>query len=183
MRDRLTVDRGARFERVFEETYEPLLAYARRRVGAEADDVLADTLAIAWRRLDDLPSDPLPWLYGVARRVISGHRRARRRRHALMERLGTHASVQTEDAAPTPDGSIFAALAQLSVSDQEAILLVAWEELTAERAAKALGCSTVSFRVRLHRARKRLRAHLAEIDPEWRAQTSAPIVAKEAQSL
>lgn len=47
---------------LFEESYEALLTYARRRVGEDADDVVAETLTVAWRRLDDVPADAVPWL-------------------------------------------------------------------------------------------------------------------------
>jgi RNA polymerase sigma-70 factor (ECF subfamily) len=156
-------ERRARFEVVFDESYEPLLAYAHRRVGADADDVVAATYAVAWRRLEDVPSDPLPWLYGVARKVISDQRRAARRREALAEQVRAH-SEREPDTIPQLRPPLFAALARLSSADREAILLVAWEELSAEQAAKAMGCSTTAFRVRLHRARRRLRQHLSELD-------------------
>ncbi len=175
-------ERRARFEAIFDESYEPLLAYARRRVGAEADDVVAETLTVAWRRLDDVPSDPLPWLYGVARKAISDQRRAGRRRHALFEQARAHAKDREPGGPTSSQQPVFAALARLSNTDREAILLVAWEELSAEQAAKALGCSIVAFRVRLHRARQRLRAHLIELDDGGRSVTAASVIAKEAKS-
>lgn len=153
-------DRDAEFEAVFTATYGSVLAYARRRVGVDADDVVAETFAVAWRRLDDIPTgNPLPWLYGVARRVVSESRRAGRRRDALSARLqweAVHAPIHDLFAGTT----IFDSLARLSPHDREVILLVAWDELDAAQAAKALGCSTVAYRVRLHRARKRLRSSL-----------------------
>jgi RNA polymerase sigma factor (sigma-70 family) len=177
-----TIDRRARFEAIFDESYEPLLAYARRRVGADADDVVAETLTVAWRRLDDVPSDPLPWMFGVARRVISDQRRAGRRRHALVEHIGAYAQAE-EPGGTSLRSPIFAALAQLSDADREAILLVAWEGLTAAEAATAMGCSIVAFRVRLHRARKRLRKELSELDCGWQRLPVASFVAKEVKTL
>jgi RNA polymerase sigma-70 factor (ECF subfamily) len=47
-----------------------------------APDVVAETFLVAWRRLDDVPADPLPWLYGVARRVLA--RLSERDRETLM---------------------------------------------------------------------------------------------------
>lgn len=152
-------ERSARFEAIFDQTYEPVLAYARRRAPAEADDVVAETYAIAWRRLDDMPRDALPWLYGVARRVLSEERRAGRRRVALLDRIRREARSFDHHDAPDQQ-PVLEALALLGVQDREAILLVAWEGLSAARAAKAMGCSTVAFRVRLHRARARLRDRL-----------------------
>jgi RNA polymerase sigma-70 factor (ECF subfamily) len=153
--------RSARFEAIFDQTYEPVLAYARRRAPADADDVVAETFAIAWRRLEHVPGDALPWLYGVARRVSSEERRAGRRREALLQRMRRETSLFTDGEAAR-EQPVFEALAQLGTRDREAIMLVAWEGLSAERAATAMGCSTVAFRVRLHRARARLRARLEE---------------------
>jgi RNA polymerase sigma-70 factor (ECF subfamily) len=153
--------RSRRFEAIFDQTYEPVLAYARRRAPEEADDVVAETFAIAWRRLEHVPRDALPWLYGVARRVLSEERRAGRRREALLQRM-RHETRPLAERDATPERPVLQALAQLGDRDREAIMLVAWEGLSAERAAKAMGCSIVAFRVRLHRARARLRERLEE---------------------
>jgi len=59
-----------------------------RRVNpSTADDVVAEVFVVCWRRLDEVPVDPLPWLLGVARRVLSTQRRGERRRGALRDRL------------------------------------------------------------------------------------------------
>lgn len=144
---------------MFGQTYEPVLAYARRRAPREADDIVAETFTVAWRRFEDIPRDALPWLYGVARRVLSEERRAGRRRDALLRRMRSDSrALGARDAAS--EGHVLDALARLGARDREAILLVAWEGLSADRAAKAMDCSTVAFRVRLHRARARLRAQV-----------------------
>jgi RNA polymerase sigma-70 factor (ECF subfamily) len=71
------------------------------------------------------------------------------------------------------DPELEAALARLSDTDREALLLVAWEDLTASAAAASLGISPAAFRVRLYRARRRLlyelearRAH-TQFNPAW----------------
>ena len=68
-----------RFRRVYAETFEPLLAYAMRRVEQRADaaDVVAETFLTAWRRRAELPGDSEVklWLFGVARRVLANHHR------------------------------------------------------------------------------------------------------------
>jgi len=174
-------ERRSRFEALFDEGYEGLLAYARRRVGAEADDVVAETFTVAWRRLDNVPADALPWLYGVARRVISDQRRAGRRRHALAQRI-RDTEIRYRDWTTSPPRPVLAALARLNNRDREAVLLTAWEGLHAEQAATAMGCSVVAFRVRLHRARKRLRAHLNELDSGSSMRAPEAAVAKEVES-
>lgn len=171
------MERQARFETLFDVTYEPLLAYARRRVGGEADDVVAEVMLVAWRRLDEIPDDEVAWLYGVARKVILGSRRSARRRAALAGRL----LALPEPIAPMERdaGPVLRALGSLSEPDREAILLVAWEGLDVGRAARALGCSTAAFRVRLHRARRRLREQIDETDEPLRV--NMPAAAKEAR--
>ncbi|HEX6652604.1 MAG TPA: sigma factor, partial [Thermoleophilaceae bacterium] len=70
-------NRGERFERMFRDSYPLVRAYALRRAAPEgAQDVVAETFLVAWRRLEDVPEDPLPWLYGAARRVLANQRRS-----------------------------------------------------------------------------------------------------------
>jgi RNA polymerase sigma-70 factor, ECF subfamily len=67
-----------RFEALFRDHAGAVRVYAARRAGlGDADDVVAEVFVIAWRRIDDLPEDPLPWLLGVARRVLANRRRVR----------------------------------------------------------------------------------------------------------
>ena len=54
--------------------------------------------------------------------------------------------------------TLIRALGTLSTDDREALLIIAWDGLTAAQAAQVMGCSTATFNVRLHRARKRLEA-------------------------
>jgi RNA polymerase sigma-70 factor, ECF subfamily len=152
-------DDARRFESLYRTHYAAIHAYARRRLVERADDVAAETFLVAWRRLDDVPGDPLPWLYGVARRVISDLRRGARRQAALVERV---AAVAPADLA-TPqlaDRELASALAALSERDRELLLLVYWEDLEPSRAARALGCSRAAAATRLWRARRRLQANL-----------------------
>jgi RNA polymerase sigma-70 factor (ECF subfamily) len=149
---------------VYEQHASAIHAYAARRVEADGvDDVVAETFAIAWRRLPR-EADPLPWLYGVARRVVHGHRRSHSRRGALLERIAGRGG--DGPAAPDPaehvtgDPALARAFATLTVSEREAICLVAWEGLAHADAARAAGCSPATFAVRLSRARTRLRTAL-----------------------
>jgi len=116
---------------------------------------------VAWRRLDDIGADPLPWLLGVARRVLANQRRGDQRRLALADRLrGTTPPHQVLELAPGLSDRLRAGLLALSPREREALLLVAWEGLSPDRAARATGCSAAAFRVRLHRARRHLAGHL-----------------------
>lgn len=135
-------------------------AYALRRSDRElADEVTARVFLIAWRRRRSIPAEPLPWLYGVARRVLAEERRGARRRRALGERLRGNA-VERNHELPLPDQDLAHALRRLSESDREVLLLCYWEELDATQLARAMGCSRAALAVRLHRARRRLRRAL-----------------------
>jgi RNA polymerase sigma-70 factor (ECF subfamily) len=139
-------------------------AYARRRVVASlADDVAAEVFIVAWRRLDDVPEDPLPWLLACARRVIANMLRGERRRRTLLDRLRT---VPSASAARTVQsaGPLAQALGRLSEADREVLMLVAWEGLTAAQGGEVLGCSEGAFAMRLHRARRRLAVALERDD-------------------
>lgn len=141
-----------RFDRVFCHL-DAVARYARRRGARDPDDVAAECVTIAWRRLDDIPAgDPLPWLLGCARRVVLAQNRRERGRVPL------DSVAEPQFEAPEPiglDAALSEALASLSDLDREALLLVAWDDLAPTQAARALGISPVAFRVRLHRARRR----------------------------
>jgi RNA polymerase sigma-70 factor, ECF subfamily len=163
MGDTVARTREDRFEELFREHYGAVRGYALRRApGDLAQDAVSETFLVAWRRLDDVPADALPWLYGVARRVLANQRRSADRSSALERRL----AAQTIAAPDLPgesggDGELLrAALARLSERDREALMLVAWHELSGARAARAAGCTRTAFAVRLHRARTRLAAQL-----------------------
>src|SRR5687768_14349023 len=93
------------FRRLFEMAYRPLLAYALRRSDdhAAAEEVVGETLLVAWKRRRDMPTgaDTLPWLYGVARRVLANQRRAAQRRRRLERAMAplTRPSVDPDETA------------------------------------------------------------------------------------
>jgi RNA polymerase sigma factor (sigma-70 family) len=134
-------------------------AYARRRGSRDADGIAAEAMSIAWRRLADVPrDDPLPWLYATARNLLLAERRAARRGAAA---AGSELSVPAPELHEL-DPQLDRALRSLGPADREALLLVAWEDLAPAQAARALGLKPTAFRVRLLRARRRLRAALDE---------------------
>lgn len=157
------VERDARdrFSEMYGALYGHVHAYAARRVGREAaDEIAAETFLVAWRRLDAIPSEPLPWLYGVARNVVLRHRARHARQAAARDAL------ELERPATEPsdgdDWALWEAWQQLGETDREVLALVAWEELPVADAARSLGCPAPVFSVRLHRARKRLERLLAQ---------------------
>jgi RNA polymerase sigma-70 factor (ECF subfamily) len=163
------------FEDLYRTTYPRVLAYARSVASREdADDAVAETYAIAWRRQRDIPRDAeLGWLIGVARRVLANARRGRRRAGAV------HALLDLQPRGPGPDPAdrvaddeLRSALLALSPLDREAVVLTAWFDLSSADAAQALGITPAAFRMRAARARRRLRAALtpptpAQEHPQW----------------
>ena len=150
----------ARFRLVFAHLG-AVTAYARRRGSHDADALAAEVMAIAWRRLAEVPEDdPRPWLYATARNLLLAESRKaateRRHRHELV-------APQTAPEVFELDPQLATALNELSALDREALLLTAWEELTPTEAARALGIKPTAFRVRLLRARRRVEAKLAAL--------------------
>lgn len=140
-------DARARFEEVYRDTARQLFAYALTRTSrAAAQDVVSATFLVAWRRLEELPSDALPWLIGVARRVLADQRRSNARQRALSDRIeartlpdwGLSDSVANSIVLRE---SIRTALAQLPSRDRDVVILTAWHGLGTEQLAVALGCS------------------------------------------
>jgi RNA polymerase sigma-70 factor (ECF subfamily) len=157
-------DRGTQFDALFAAHFAAVRAYVVRRSGAApVEDALSETFLVAWRRLDAVPEDALPWLLGVARRVLANQRRGEARRGALIDRLSSLVS-RSRGAEPGGDvyGSLGDAIAILSAPEREALLLVAWEGLEPQRAARVVGCTPAAFRARLYRARRRLAAQLGD---------------------
>jgi len=167
----------AEFERLFREHYAAVYRYAVRRVeSAAVQDVVAETFLTAWRRFDQVEGDALPWLLGIARRVSANHLRGRDRRAALRERLMAE-PMPGQTMAATGDRRLLTALASLREQDREALLLVAWDRLSNPEAAQVAGCSTGTFTVRLHRARRRLaRALEAQMTDESSANDREGVV-------
>jgi RNA polymerase sigma-70 factor, ECF subfamily len=144
----------------FEEVYaahEPTVrAFVLRRLGeTRADDVVSEVFLAAWRRVDELPRDSLPWLLNIARGVMSNRRRADDRWRALVARLSHERGRAGAGQVLDVDLGVFEALATLSETDRELVLLVAWEGLTREQIAAVLGIPRGTVAVRLHRARRR----------------------------
>jgi RNA polymerase sigma factor (sigma-70 family) len=155
------------FQRLFAAYNRHVLAYALRRCNerADAEDVVASTFAVAWRRFADAPAEELylPWLYAIAARVLANQRRSARRLLALRSRL------RELPEAPQPERSdlaeVLAALRELRPEEQEVLRLAAWEGLTNEELAVALDCSENAATIRLHRARKRLAEQMTKEEP------------------
>jgi RNA polymerase sigma-70 factor (ECF subfamily) len=139
-------------------------AYAARRSSPDvANEVVGETFLIAWRKLDSIPTEPLPWLLNVARKVLANRRRSIQRREAFTSELARTArgslSFDPADAVATRV-AVEQALDRLPPAEREALTLVAWDGLDMGEAAAAAGCSRATFSVRLHRARRRVMKEL-----------------------
>ena len=157
--------RRERFERIAPGLIEPLRRYLARRTDPDtAEDVLAETLRVCWRRVLELPEDPLPWAYGVAANCLRNAQRSARRAQRLAAKVAAldppTATVPEDDGDP----AVALALARLREDDAELLRLWAWEDLAPAQIAVALGISANAVSIRLHRARERLRDELRKVD-------------------
>jgi RNA polymerase sigma-70 factor, ECF subfamily len=163
---RLPNDPTERFRVFYETEYPNVYAFVLRRLlGSHEDalDVTSEVFATAWRRRDRLPPPPEDrlWIYGVARRVLSRHRRSLFRRSMLQLRLQSHVAVDDRlEANDQAVDDVRAAIARLRASDRDVLALVLWEQLSHVEAGKVLGCSANAVAIRVHRARERLRREL-----------------------
>src|SRR3954449_10997005 len=107
------LNREERFNRFHEQHFEAIRRYAFRRSPALADDIVSETFLVAWRRIDEVPADERPWLFGVARNTRLNLQRSSRRQHALVERLGEAAAPGPAEADPSGD-AVTTALSELS---------------------------------------------------------------------
>jgi len=167
-------DPRAAFDELFRATRADLLAYLVRRSASAEDaaDLLAETYLIAWQRLDTVPRGDRArlWLFGVARNMLLKGATRQRARHALGERLAVElrSAAPADEAAPDDEqrDAIRAALVALPERDREIVTLTAWEGLTPKQIAVVIGTSANVVRVRLHRARARLRRELDSVRPQ-----------------
>jgi len=161
--------RDVRWETLYLSYADQVFAYASRRVGSDdAADVVADTFLVAWRRLEDVPEDALPWLYAAARNVINNARRAEVRRDALRSRLANTERYETnDDPAPMIEAraDIVAAMRLLPAPECDALILAAWGDVEPRLAAALMGCSPGAFAVRVHRGRRHLMEILGSSEP------------------
>lgn len=157
------------FETLYRDNWQAVFAYARRRTPglSEAADVVADVFATAWRRRDAIPdgAHARMWLFGVARYAVANSARGDVRRRRLQTLLLRSAQESAPDPAEIAEASDEAAkvrelVGQLPPNDREVLTLTAWDGLAPSDAAVVLGISPALARVRLRRARIRLRRML-----------------------
>ena len=153
--------RRARFGALVAEVVEPVRRFLARRTDPDtADDVLADTLLVLWRRLDDVPAgdEALPWTYAVARNALSNVERGARRQRRLAHRITVvDPPAEVAPAEAEPDDRVAAALARMRPDEVELLRLWAWEQLGPAQIATVLDLTPNAVSIRLHRARGRFK--------------------------
>ncbi|MEV6157229.1 RNA polymerase sigma factor [Nonomuraea sp. NPDC052129] len=162
------------FAMVFDRHAPALHRFAARRLGHDsAEDVVSETFLAAFEHRDRYQYGQVsarPWLYGIASNVIGKRRRREVARYRAYVRGGVDPAEIT--GGPVEDGvgtlavnrPLMAALAGLRTGDRNALLLVAWAELTYEEVAEALDVPVGTVRSRLNRARKKVRQALEGAD-------------------
>jgi len=149
-----------RFGALFDANYGFVFAYAVRRCSSrqDAEDVVAETFAVAWRRADDVPDGEAArlWLIGAARLVRYNLERTRRRQRSLAARAGEALAARSIAAGDEDPGLVAQALHSLNANDREVLLLHAWDGLTADQIGVVLGITTQAVWKRMQRALDRL---------------------------
>ncbi len=148
-----------RFEALARDLIDPLRRFLARRTDAEtAEDALAETLLVLWRRLDDVPEAALPWAYAVARNCLANALRSERRQQRLAARVATVDPPREDVPVPAEgDPELAEALGALPEQDAELLRLWAWEQLSASEIAEVLEITANASAIRLHRAKAKLR--------------------------
>ncbi|MDX1468403.1 MAG: sigma-70 family RNA polymerase sigma factor [Acidimicrobiia bacterium] len=157
-------DFGTLFTEIYEEHFRSVFAYCRRRVSADhVDDATAETFLVAWKKINEMPSGDrtLPWLYGIAYRVLMHQWRGgfrRRRLEGRLASLGIEVAHPPEEYVVADEESrrVHQALARLKPTDQEILRLALWEELPYSDIATLLGIRSDAARKRYSRAMKNL---------------------------
>ncbi|UNK70931.1 RNA polymerase sigma factor [Microbacterium sp. H1-D42] len=160
-----------RFSEIFERHIAALSTYVARRVGPEvSDDIISETFLIAFRkrrRFDQDRASALPWLMGIATRVLSQHRREQASHwRALQSAYAASDDVAIDDVdrsvtrldASAEVERLYPRIAALSAADREVLFLHAWGDLTYEEIASALRMPIGTVRSKLSRIRTKLAA-------------------------
>ena len=164
------------FTAVFDRHSGEILRYVYARLGPDlAEDVTAETFLAAFgcrSKYDGAWPDARPWLYGIAMRQISRHRRVEERRLRLLRSAPVDGPAEDHSdravarvTAQRLGPRLAAAVAALPRQDRELLLLIAWVELSYAEAATALSTTTSAVKARLHRIRVRMRQELGDDYP------------------
>lgn len=161
---------------LYEANHDLVFRYAKSRVGREAAlDVVADTFIEAGRArgsFDPGRGSEAAWLLGIATNRIGRWRRSEARHSGLGDALPDLAGSEDTRLTNLPDRldaersarEVERAVAALPEGERAAILLHAVEGLDLKEVAESLGISRSAAKVRVFRARRRLRESLSHLD-------------------
>jgi RNA polymerase sigma factor (sigma-70 family) len=166
------------FGRFYQRHEQRVLGYAIARCANAGDvaDAVGETflgaLGSAGRFSDD-GGDAVPWLFGIARRVLAHQRRSFARRQRLVRRLKGLPSLEGDEAEAVEAAidaarlapRLAAAMAALRPKDRELLRLVGGDGLSPAQAGAVLGMNANTARIRLSRARARVQGLLAAGQP------------------
>jgi RNA polymerase sigma factor (sigma-70 family) len=159
------------FGELFDRHWDAVYRYCRSRAGEAGEDLAAETFRLAFDRRGTYEldrADSRPWLLGLATNLIRNHLRGCDRGRRAVGRLGAdrcedHAEVAMGRAEAALLGPALAqALDGIPDCDRDALLLMAWNDLSYREVAEALDIPIGTVRSRISRARLRLRTRLAE---------------------
>jgi RNA polymerase sigma-70 factor, ECF subfamily len=160
-----------------------LLAYFARRIEPQEDAAILfnELLLVVWRRAASAPSDPEDvrmWMFGIARKLVLGHHRSRRRQRAVAERLREELSVRPPEQASDESLAVRQAIQALPGPQRELVRLIHWDGFSITEAAKITGVGASTARSRYFLARRRLAAQLSVTDGE-----PPPVIARSSLSI
>jgi RNA polymerase sigma factor (sigma-70 family) len=164
------------FTALFERYWEDLYRFCLNRAGGAGEDIAAEAFRVAFdrrRRYDPKYRDARPWLYGIATNLLRDHFRAASREEEKLGRSAALGAGEAEEELSSLErgflgAELAAALRGIPAGDRDALLLLAWAELSYEQIAEALGTPIGTVRSRINRARRRVREHLAANDNDGR---------------
>ncbi|GAA2431743.1 RNA polymerase sigma factor [Actinomadura vinacea] len=168
----VSLDAPEAFGELFRRHSPRLHAYIKRRLGpALADDLVSETFTIAFRKRErfDGRAEFSAWLWGIASNLIAKHHRQETRMYRAFARTGVdpaedgvaeRASDRASAAALGP--RLAKALAALNAQERNALLLLAWGEMSYAEIATTLDLPLGTVKAKIHRARIKLRKTLPE---------------------
>ncbi len=124
--------------------------------GAALEDALQDVFVVAYRRREALEGSSKAWLYAIARRVASNHRRSARRRDARADAL-SQVESHARRAVPEAILALDRYLDRLSAEDRELFVLSEVEGMTGPEIAAAWGLNVNTLYTRIRKLRASLR--------------------------
>lgn len=167
---------GSAFAELFDLHHARIYARALAMVGNihEADDIAAAAFFELWRKRRSVPivdGSIRPWLLVTTVNLSRNSRRTAARYRGLLRSLPRPEFVERADGASDFTDRLTASLAGLSPVDAALLVLTVLEDVPAAEAAEAVGIKPATARVRLHRARSRLRVELQDLGPNMRTTT------------